>query len=137
MEIKTWKPGMTDAESKDIGYWERNMLALYLADGWYNDDTLQHSVEPGELKGTLKIGIEQTWQPRFPGWRRVLSCFDGKACFHIPDDFDVLNLPQIARNWDGHSTEDKWRMMMGIIRVKWSGPNVTADDVLRFVSEQK
>lgn len=29
MKIKTWNKDMSDAESKDLAYWERNMLALY------------------------------------------------------------------------------------------------------------
>lgn len=107
MEIKTWKLGMSDAESQDIAYWERNMLAAYLADGWYYDD-----VEDEEVPGRM--------EPRYMGWRRVLSCFGGAATFHIPDDFDVLNLPQIERNWDGHSTPEKWERLAKVIKLKWS-----------------
>jgi hypothetical protein len=51
------------------------------------------------------------WVPRYPGWRRVLSLDDGSITFHIPDDFDVGSLPEIKRNWDGHTTEAKWRMI--------------------------
>jgi hypothetical protein len=95
---KGWHKGMTTEQSKDLAYWERNMLALRVADGWYNDD--EWFGAEGEPLAML---------PRFEGWRRVLTCFGGTMCFHIPDDFDVGNLPQVARNWDGHSTEQKWR----------------------------
>lgn len=46
--------------------------------------------------------------PRYAGWRRVLSLDEGAMTFHIPDTFDVGNLRQIDRNWDGHSTREKW-----------------------------
>ncbi len=85
MEIKVWHEGMSDAESKDLAYWERNMLALAFADGWYNDDV-----------------------SNFTDWRRVLSLSNGKITFHIPDNFDVGNLQQIEPNWDGHTTKEKW-----------------------------
>lgn len=104
MKIKTWHEGMSDSESKDLAYWERNMLALRYAEGWYNDDI------PGvELDdGTIAI-LESGMRPRFHGWRRVLSLEGGRCTFHIPDDFPVGNLPEIERNWDGHTTEEKWR----------------------------
>lgn len=86
---------MTDKEACDLAYWERNMLALRYADGWYHDD--EPSMAPGFC------------QSRFDGWRRVLSLDGGKMTFHIPDDFDVGDLQQIERNWDGHTTEQKWR----------------------------
>lgn len=44
----------------------------------------------------------------FKGWSRVISLFDGKATFHVPDDFDLGSLKQIEPNWDGHTTEEKW-----------------------------
>ncbi len=80
---------MTDEESKDLAYWERNMLALYFADGWYKDT-----------------------QSNYPGWLRVLSLDGGKITFHIPDAFMVGNLPEIEPNWDGHTTEQKWMRVM-------------------------
>ncbi len=80
-----WKEGLTLKEEKDGAYWERNMLALRYADGWYYDR-------------------DNNWI----GWRRVLSLDGGKLTFHIPDDFPVGNLPEIAPNWDGHTTGEKW-----------------------------
>lgn len=86
MKIKVWHEGMSDKEAKDLAYWERNMLALRFAQGWYNDD-----------------------DSNFPGWRRVLSLDNGRMTFHIPDEFDVGDLPEIEPNWDGHTTEEKWQ----------------------------
>lgn len=94
MEIKTWNPKMTDAESKDLAYWERNMLALYYADGWYFDH-----------------------DNNYPGWLRVLSLDGGKITFHIPDNFMLGDLPEIKPNWDGHSTDEKWMRVMAKWRV--------------------
>lgn len=89
MKIKTWNPQMTVEETKDLAYWERNVLALKFSDGWYED-----------------------LQNNYPGWKRVLSIDDGKITFHIPDDFDVGNLAKIAPAWDGHTTEAKWRRIL-------------------------
>ena len=86
MKIKTWHKDMSVEETKDLAYWERNMIALKYADGWYEDR-----------------------QSNYSGWLRVLSLEGGRITFHIPDDFDVGNLEQIEPNWDGHTTEKKWR----------------------------
>lgn len=89
MKIKVWREGMTDKETSDVAYWERNVLALYFSEGWYYDDV--------------------DGKPRYEGWRRVLSLKGGRITFHIPDDFDVGRLAKIENNWDGHTTEEKWR----------------------------
>ena len=89
MQIKTWNKDMSVEESKDLAYWERNVLALRYADGFYED-----------------------LENNYPGWRRVLSLDGGKITFHIPDDFNVGNLPMIEKNWDGHSTEEKWTRIL-------------------------
>lgn len=68
MKIREWTPEMSDKETAELAYWERNVLALHFAHGWYYDDT-----RPGEA--------------RLPGWRRVLSIQGGEITFHIPDDF--------------------------------------------------
>ena len=82
---RTWHPGMTNSEAKELAYYERNMIALRYADGWYYD-------------------TDNNWD----GWKRVLSLDGGKMTFHIPDNFKVGNLKQIEPNWDGHTTEEKW-----------------------------
>lgn len=98
MSIKTWHPAMTDRETSELAYWERNVLALRYADGWYNDD--------------VEKGLTDALGPRYNGWRRVLSLDGGKITFHIPDDFEVGDLSQIEPNWDGHTTEEKWRRVL-------------------------
>lgn len=89
MKIKTWHQQMSPEETKDLAYWERNVLALKYADGWYDD-----------------------LENNYPGWRRVLSLEGGKITFHIPDDFEVGSLRQISPNWDGHTTEEKWKLIL-------------------------
>lgn len=89
MKIKTWNKEMSTEETKDLAYWERNMLALHYADGWYKD-----------------------LENNYPGWLRVLSLNDGKITFHIPDDFEVGKLQEIKPNWDGHTTEQKWEWVL-------------------------
>lgn len=42
----------------------------------------------------------------------MLSLEDGKITFHVPDSFDIGNLPKIEPNWDGHTTEEKWRRIL-------------------------
>lgn len=100
MKILKWSPAMGPAEEANLSYWERNVLALRYAEGWYNDDVVKTDDPPFE-------------SPRFEGWRRVLSLEKGSITFHIPDNFEVGNLPEIERNWDGHTTEDKWKMILG------------------------
>lgn len=83
---RTWQEGLTDKQVAELAYYERNMLALRYADGWYYD-------------------IDNNWD----GWKRVLSLDNGKLTFHIPDHFNVGNLKEIKPNWDGHTTEEKWQ----------------------------
>ncbi len=112
MKIKTWNPAMTEKETADLAYWERNVLALYFAGGWYYDDIGVNWTE-GNMEAAAAMGYGLvTIKPRFQGWRRVLSIDNGRFTFHIPDDFDVGNLKQIEPNWDGHTTEEKWRRML-------------------------
>jgi hypothetical protein len=89
MKIKTWNKEMTLEETKDLAYWERNVLALKYADGFYKD-----------------------LENNYAGWLRVMSLENGKITFHIPDDFDVGDLPEISPNWDGHTTEEKWKRIL-------------------------
>ena len=80
------------------------MLALRYAQGWYYDNI---EIDPWVCEETGQMA--QRWAPRYKGWQRVLSLENGSITFHIPDDFDVGNLPQIGiPNWDGHTTEQKW-----------------------------
>ena len=99
MQGYCFKDGMSPKECENGAYWERNMLALRFADGWYND-------------------TENNWD----GWHRVLSLDGGKMCFHIPDDFEVGNLPEIKPTWDGHTTEEKWNRVAAMRGLELSWP---------------
>lgn len=101
---KGWHADMSPEDSKNLAYWERNMLALMIASthagheccglsGWYHH---------GEYKD----------------WSRVISIGNGSITFHVPDDFDLGNLKQIEPNWNGHTTQDKWRYIMKIVGIK-------------------
>lgn len=108
MKIRTWTPSMTDAETKDLAYWERNVLALHFAEGWYYDDVpIDWAPDAAQNAATGGYMIA-SHRPRYQGWRRVLTLECGSITFHIPDDFDVGALPQVSPNWDGHTTEEKW-----------------------------
>ncbi len=123
--MKAWRKGMTDKEAADLAYWERNMLALRYADGWYNDDidVIKEEIfavflpEDAPIDASRRRSIEK--QPRYPGWRRVLSVDDGTLTFHVPDDFDLGNLPEIIPNWDGHTTEEKWQYVACLRGIKF------------------
>lgn len=95
MKIYEWNDKLSLEEQKNGAYWERNMLALYYADGWYYD-------------------TKNNWE----GWKRVLSLGKGYFTFHIPDDFDVGILPEIKPNWDGHTTKQKWQRIMNALEIK-------------------
>lgn len=97
MKVRVWNKEMSAAETSDLAYWERNVLALHFADGYYNDR-----------------------ENNYPGWLRVLSLDGGRLTFHIPDNFDVGNLPEIAPAWDGHTTKDKW---MRVLKLKGIQPS--------------
>lgn len=86
MFIPVWKPHLKPEAEREIAYQERNLLALKFAEGWYIDKKMRGS-----------------------GWERVLSLCGGGMTFHIPDWFEVGNLPEIDENWDGHTTEEKWQ----------------------------
>jgi hypothetical protein len=105
--LKIYKEGMSDKEHIEALYWERNMLAVHYAttlnltavyftgNGWYYDT-----------------------ENNYEGFKRVVSLFLGGMCFHIPDDLDIGELPEIKPNWDGHTTEEKWIKAMKQIGCK-------------------
>jgi len=104
MKIYEWKDGMTAEESKNGAYWERNMLALFLArtmNGYCN------SQRYSDICGWY-YDTDNNWD----GWKRVISIASGSITFHIPDDFDIGELPEIKPNWDGHTTNEKWLSIM-------------------------
>lgn len=90
-------------ECKDGAYWERNILAVLLAKA-LNDNG---------------VGINGWYvHGEWVGWTRVVSLLDGSVTFHVPDDFDLGDLPQIDCNYDGHSTEEKWEFVMSMLGMK-------------------
>ena len=76
---------MDEKETADEALFERNMLALLLARGYY-------------------------WHE---GWK-VLVCDipTGQLTFHVPKDFNTKDLPEIKPCWDGHTTEEKWGLVI-------------------------
>lgn len=102
MDIYEYKEGMDLKKQVDGAYWERNMLVMFIANilnyysnensnnGWYYD-------------------TDNNWE----GWKRVISLCNGRYCFHIPDDLEILgDIPEIKPNWDGHTTKNKWLNMI-------------------------
>jgi len=105
MKIQVWSEERTDKEGKDCAYWERNMLAAlccFMLNEWADE------------RG-VKTNAGWYMHGEWPGWNRVISFWDGAVTFHIPDDFDVGDLPRIEPNWDGHTTEEKWRYLMDMM----------------------
>lgn len=115
MMMKVHHKHLTMREQRDVGYWERNMLALVLADGWYFDDIDSPAGTYTDPDRTVKV-------PRYHGWRRVLSLFGGRACFHIPDDFEVGPLSRIEPNWNGHTTPEKWHWIAAELGIELEEP---------------
>lgn len=112
MRMYIYKDGMSDKEQKDGAYWERNMLVLLLA-------TIEvHSCEREKIPYTA--GWYYDTDNNWDGWKRVISLDNGGMCFHIPDDFDVGDLPEIKPNWNGHNTAEKWNYIMDICGVRKS-----------------
>ena len=108
MKPYTWAPEQSQEEQKNGAYFERNMLALYSA---MSSNEVYRSTF-----GFVPADAESGWYPHegegFEGWSRVISINGGVFTFHVPDDFDLGDLPQIAPNWDGHTTEEKWTRIM-------------------------
>jgi hypothetical protein len=98
---KGWHEGMSLEDTNNLAYWERNMLALYLANVMNNGIT---SANGENEESGWYVDTDNNWL----GWLRVISIDGGRITFHIPDDFDIGNLKQIEPNWNGHSTSDKW-----------------------------
>lgn len=112
MDIYVYKEGMSLEEQKDGAYWERSMLAVYMGiyanKAWNQLREVQresgHIVDNRPAPCGWYLDTDNNWG----GWHRVVSLFDGKAGFHVPDNFDLGDLPEIEPNWNGHTTQDKW-----------------------------
>lgn len=105
---------VADQEAKNLAYWERNMLALLLAE--HLNDT-KEAKEQRLYQGKPYCGWYQHQGEGFEGWSRVVSLNNGSVSFHVPDSFDLGDLPEIQPNWDGHTTEEKWNRIKAICGV--------------------
>jgi hypothetical protein len=45
------------------------------------------------------------------GFKRVISINRGRYTFHVPDSFNLGRLPITKPDWDGHSTQEKYKRM--------------------------
>lgn len=119
MKPYVYQEGMSAEEQKDGAYWERNMLALVLANMLNKQAIKDHNRLYGHSKDhqyNLPCGyyIHGEW----PGWSRVISINNGEYTFHVPDDFNIGSLPLVEPNWDGHTTEEKWQRLMNLCNIK-------------------
>lgn len=117
MSVQSWHEGMSPEEEASLAYWERNMLAVkfgvYANLVWEANNDLRRveGLEPDSRPAPC--GWYRHQGEGFEGWSRVISLFDGKITFHVPDDFDIgTKLPEIEPNWDGHTTVEKWKRVM-------------------------
>ena len=104
MRIETWSEEMSLEDTKNLAYWERNVLALLLAK-LENNFAIDNDLE---LTSGWYYDTDNNWD----GWKRVISLFDGQITYHIPDNFEVGNLQEIEPNWDGHTTEEKYNNIL-------------------------
>ena len=110
MNIPVYNDDLTLEEYKDIGYWERNVLALLIA-----------RIENNARKDNdlpLSCGWYYDRENNWEGWLRVISLFDGSITFHIPDDFQIGDLEEIEPNWDGHTTKEKYERILNFCGVQ-------------------
>lgn len=123
-----YKEGMSAEEQKDGAYWERNMLALVLANMLNKQAIKEQHRLYGHTKGRpFELPCGYYIHGEWPGWSRVISINHGEYTFHVPDDFDIGYLPQIEPNWDGHSTEEKWHRLMNLCGIKSSSNLISSD----------
>jgi len=92
---------MTDAEALNAAYRERAQLVALLA-----------SLYPSHIGHN---------DPNEPEWAVVtVELPTGQACWHVaPDDMHLFSHVQrttrICRGWDGHTTEEKYERIRGLI----------------------
>lgn len=108
MKPYVYEDGMDYETQANGAYWERNVLALFMA-----MESNKKCMEQGK---DLDSGYfhHGEWE----GWDRVISIHNGQYTFHVPDHFNLGDLPKIEPNWDGHTTEEKWLKMMEKCGVK-------------------
>jgi len=107
MDFYIYKDGISLQDQVNGAYWERNMLALLLAEvcnSWCR--------EMGE-----ELDSGWYYHGEWNGWSRVISIMNGRFTFHVPDDFNLGHLPQIEPNWNGHTTREKWIDVMNCVGI--------------------
>jgi hypothetical protein len=106
---KGWQQGMSEKETRNLAYFERNMLAVLMAKE-SNDHCKSLGLEPDS-----GYYVHGAWE----GWSRVVSIYNGGITFHVPDDFDIgEDIPLIHPNWNGHSTEEKWKFVADLLEME-------------------
>jgi len=122
LKIPVYKDGMTMGEVMELAFAERNILALYLAT--HSNRTWNDFVALRRAEGSTNPDLDKPEPSGYyidesaEGYSRVISIFDGRMTFHVPDSFDLGNLKEIAPNWDGHTTEEKWERVLEKCGVK-------------------
>lgn len=111
MKPYVWNPDQSLEDQKNGAYWERNMLALLLA-------TILRNVQDSRLESEAAGWYQHQGGEVYEGWSRVISLYWGAVTFHVPDDFDLGTLPEIAPNWDEHTTEEKWNRVMAMCGIE-------------------
>ena len=91
----------------DTAYWERNRLVRFLA-----------SLYPSGMKRTEIPGWEPAWQNCV-----FIDTPEGQLSWHYHDREagTFADLPPYEKEWDGHSTEEKY---MRLARLSWRGSNL-------------
>lgn len=109
MKPYVWNEHLSLEDQKNGAYWERNMMVLLLATSMSN-----YSLPGTDLPAAgWYYDIDNNWD----GYTRVISLYGGAVTFHVPDDFNIGSLPEIKPNWDGHSTEEKWNLVMDLLGI--------------------
>jgi cell division septal protein FtsQ len=94
------KVNFTDKEHKDIAYWERNQLILFLT-RLFPSHLEKHPIEDKQWPIDLRNII-------------VVETSKGQMCWHISDKelkyFKHLKLKK-ENSWDGHTIEEKYERL--------------------------
>lgn len=118
MEPYVYRESLSLKEQLDGAYWERNMLALMLAHMLNRQAITEQRRFYGSTIDKYNLPCGYYVHGEWEGWSRVISLNNGEVTFHVPDDFDLGNLPRIDNNWDGHTTEEKWNRVMEKLGLK-------------------
>lgn len=112
MQGYTYQKGITPEEEAEKAYWERNMLAFKYAKRVNCYEAFLHSLLGKDEKDFEPIcGWYYDENHEMDGWSRIVALDSGTICFHIPDNFDVGDLPEIKPTWDGYTTKEEWDLV--------------------------